>query len=139
MYRIKLSALALAFLAELGVDILWRAIVINLLAGDQITADMGEDAARQVLEAVSQTPTYLMIGFVLGNVTTVGGGYLAARLSRQYPYYHGLGMGLLGIAFTLYLWREQTLWLGLFSILANIPLCIWGAHLAKRHMPPPEE
>ena len=32
--------------------------------------------------------------------------------------------------------REQPLWLGLFAILSNIPLCIWGAHLAKRHIPP---
>jgi hypothetical protein len=139
MYRIKLSALARAFLAEFGVDILWQAILVNLLAGDLVTADMGDDAARQVLQTVSDMPTYKVLGFILGSATTVGGGYLAARLARQFPYYHGLGMGLLGIAFTLYLWQEQTFWLGLFSVLANIPLCIWGAHLAKRHMPPPTE
>jgi len=138
MYRIRFVALALAFLAEVGVDILWQGLLLRVLAGDSITPDMSDDAARQALLAVSQLPTYTVISFLLGNATTVGGGYLAARLARQYPYYHGLGMGLIGIALTLYMWQSDGLWLGLFSVLTNIPLCIWGAHLAKRHMPTPE-
>jgi hypothetical protein len=47
-------------------------------------------------------------------------------------------MAILGIVYTLYLWRAAPLWLSLLSLLSNIPLSIWGAHLAKRHMPPPE-
>jgi hypothetical protein len=137
MYRISFFALVLAFLAELGVDIMSQAILVNLLSGDGIADDMSTDAARQAFEAVTQSPAFTTWSLILGTATTVGGGYLAARLARQYPYYHGLGMGLLGIAFTLFLWREQPLWLGLFAILSNIPLCIWGAHLAKKHMPPP--
>ena len=136
MYRISFFALVLAFLAELGVDILTQAILVHVVAGDAFSPDLPEDAARQLLESITQTPAYTTMSLLLGTATTVGGGYLAARLARQYPYYHGLGMGLLGIAFTLFLWREQPLWLGLFAILSNIPLCIWGAHLAKRHMPP---
>lgn len=136
MYRIRFFALVLAFLAELGVDILTQAILVPLFAGDGFTSDMSEDAVRQLFETVTQTPAYTVASLLLGTATTVGGGYLAARLARQYPYYHGLGMGLLGIAFTLFMWREQPLWLGLFAVLSNIPLCIWGAHLAKRHMPP---
>jgi hypothetical protein len=137
MYRISFFALVLAFLAELGVDILTQAILVHVFAGDAFTSDMSEDAARQLFETVTQMPAFTAMSLLLGTATTVGGGYLAARLARQYPYYHGLGMGLLGIAFTLFLWREQQLWLGLFAVLSNIPLCIWGAHLAKRHMPPP--
>ena len=136
MYRISFFALVLAFLAELGVDILTQAILVRVVAGDAFSSDLTEDAARQLLESITQTPAYTAMSLLLGTATTIGGGYLAARLARQYPYYHGLGMGLLGIAFTLFLWREQPLWLGLFAILSNIPLCIWGAHLAKRHMPP---
>jgi hypothetical protein len=136
MYRISFFALVLAFLAELGVDILTQAILVHVVAGDAFSPDLTEDAARQLLESITQTPAYISMSLLLGTATTIGGGYLAARLARQYPYYHGLGMGLLGIAFTLFLWREQPLWLGLFAVLSNIPLCIWGAHLAKRHMPP---
>jgi hypothetical protein len=138
MYRISFFALILAFLAELGVDILTQAILVHVFAGDALTTDLSEDAARQLFETVTQTPAFTAMSLLLGTATTVGGGYLAARLARQYPYYHGLGMGLLGIAFTLFLWREQPLWLGLFAVLSNIPLCIWGAHLAKRRMRPAE-
>jgi hypothetical protein len=46
-------------------------------------------------------------------------------------------MGLIGIAWAFYYWRMNPLWLDLLSVLSNIPVSIWGAHYAKRHMPPP--
>jgi len=138
MYRISILALVLAFLAEMGVDVLTQAILINAFAGDSLSPDMSDEAARQAFQTITQIPAFMTISFILGSATTVGGGYLAARLARRFPYYHGLGMGLIGIAFTLYMWREVTLWMGLLSLVSSIPLCIWGAHLAKKHMPPPE-
>jgi hypothetical protein len=138
MYRISFFALVVAFLAELGVDILLQGILFHVFAGDAMQPDMADAALKELYEKVRATSSYTLVSLVLGTGTTVGGGYLAARLARQYPYYHGLGMGLLGMAFTLYLWRTSPLWLSLFALLSNVPLCIWGAHLAKRHMPQPE-
>jgi hypothetical protein len=138
MYRISFFALVVAFLAELGVDILMQGILFRIFAGDALQLDMADAAVQQLYETVSATPGYTLASLLLGTGTTVGGGYLAARMARQYPYYHGLGMGLIGMAFTLYLWRTSPLWLSLFAFFSNVPLCIWGAHLAKRHMPPPD-
>jgi len=138
MYRISIVALVIAFLAELGADWVIQLGLFMAFAGDSISGDMTPDALQKVFETVSATPGYTAAVVVLGTATTFGGGYLAARLARRYPYYHGLGMGLLGIAFALYYWRANALWLDLLSVLSNIPVCIWGAHLAKRHMPPPE-
>ena len=29
--------------------------------------------------------------------TTIGGAYLAARIAKRIPYYHGLAMGIVGM------------------------------------------
>lgn len=138
MYRISFFALVVAFLAEIGVDILSHSLLFYAFASGSIQADMGDAEFRQLYDTVSASSAFTLASLLLGSATTIGGGYFAARLARRYPYYHGLAMGLIGIAFTLYLWREQPLWLGLLSVVTNIPLCIYGAHLARRHMPPAE-
>ena len=41
---------------------------------------------------------------VFGMATTVLGGYLAARIAKRIPYYHGLAMGIVGMLFILITW-----------------------------------
>ena len=103
-----------------------------------MSGDMTQDEVQKVMEAVTAMPSFTLAILVFGTATTFGGGYLAARIARQYPYYHGLGMGLLGTAWVLYFWQANAIWMNLLSLLLNIPVSIWGAHIAKRHMPPPE-
>jgi hypothetical protein len=138
MYRIRISALLIAFFAEFVVDVVMQMCLLSWFAGGAISRDMTQDDFRKVVEAVSAMPSFTFAAVVLGSASTFGGGYLAARIARQYPYYHGLGMGLLGIAGVLYYWQAGPLWLSLLGLVSNIPLAIWGAHVAKRHMPAPE-
>jgi hypothetical protein len=72
---------------------------------------------------------------LLGTSTTVGGAYLAARLARRIPYYHGLAMGILGVLFILVTWDRGLGWLNLLALLVTIPASLYGAHLAKKHLP----
>jgi hypothetical protein len=65
----------------------------------------------------------------------VGGAYLAARLARRIPYYHGLAMGILGVLFVLVTWNREAGWLNVLGMLVTIPASLYGAHLAKKHMP----
>jgi len=138
MYRISLPALVIAFFAEFVADHLIQLCLLFALGGDAVSADMSQDELQKVIEAVTAMPVFTAALVIFGTATTFGGGYLAARIARQYPYYHGLGMGLIGIAFVVYFWPENPGWLSVLSLLSNIPVAIWGAHYAKRHMPPPE-
>jgi hypothetical protein len=138
MYRISIPALVIAFFAELAADWVIQLILLFSFGGSSMSGDMSQEEAQKVFQAVSAMPLFTVAVVVLGAGTTLGGGYLAARIARQFPYYHGLGMGLLGIAWILYFWQANPLWLNLLGLLTNIPLSIWGAHLAKRHLPPPE-
>ena len=138
MYRISIPALVIAFFAELAADWVIQLVLLLFFGGDDISGDMSQEALQKVFETVSAMPAFTAAAVFFGSAKTFGGGYLAARIARQYPYYHGLGMGLLGIAYLLYYWQANDLWLSLLGLFSNIPLSIWGAHFAKRHMPPPE-
>jgi hypothetical protein len=137
MYRISIPALVIAFFAELAADWVIQLCLLLAFGGDTISSDMTQEDMQKVLDAVSAMPAFTGAVLVLGTATTFGGGYLAARIARQYPYYHGLGMGLLGTAWVLYFWQASALWLDMLSLLLNIPVSIWGAHFAKRHLAPP--
>jgi hypothetical protein len=138
MYRISIPALVIAFFAELAADWVIQLGLFLLFGGDAIRGDMSPEELQKVFETVNVMPAFTAAVVILGTGTTFGGGYLAARIARQFPYYHGLGMGLVGIAYLLYYWRANPLWLDLLGLFSNIPVSIWGAHYAKRHMPPPE-
>ena len=138
MHRISIPALVIACFAELAADWVIQLCMFMVFAGDSVSGDMTNEAMQAAYETVKNNPGFIATVVIFGTATTFGVGYLAARLARQYPYYHGLAMGLLGIAYALYFWQANELWLDLLSLLSNIPVCIWGAHVAKRHMPPPE-
>jgi hypothetical protein len=138
MYRISIIAVVAAFLAEFAVDLVTQNLLLMMFAAQDFSPEMGEEALRQLSQKIMESTGFMTASVILGSSTVVGGGYLAARIARRFPYYQGLGIGILGVALTLYLWRSQPLWLGLLSLITNIPLSIWGAHLAKRHLPPPE-
>jgi len=138
MYRISIPALVIAFFAELAADWVIQLCLLLAFGGDAISGDMTQEALQKVFEDVSAMPSFTAAVVILGSATTFGGGWLAARIARQYPYYHGLGMGLIGIAYLLYYWQANPMWMNLLGVFSNIPLSIWGAHVAKRQMPPPE-
>jgi hypothetical protein len=135
MPRISLHALVAAFSGEILVDMLLHHVVLAILAGDLLVADMSQEAIREVLKTVAATTPYLPIMFTCGSLTTVAGAYLAARLAKRIPYYHGLAMGIIGLGFSLFFWSDEPIWLDYFGLLITVPLSLFGAHLARRHMP----
>ena len=138
MFRISILAVASAFACEWVVDQILGFILLIVFAQGTIEPNMTEEATEIALKAVTDKPAFLAIAMVLGTATTVGGGYLAARIARTFPYYNGLAIGLVGLAYQLYMWRLNPLWMNVLAVLTVIPMSIWGAHLAKPHLPPPE-
>lgn len=138
MYRISIIAVIAAFGAEMIADQIIGAILVMALAAGTVETNMTEAAIQEALKAVTQTPAFLAATMVFGTATTVGGGYLAARIARKFPYYNGLAIGLVGLTLQLYLWRLNPLWMNIIATLTVIPMSVLGAHLAKPHLPPPD-
>jgi hypothetical protein len=134
MPRVSFHALITAFSSEILVDLLLHHLVLAIFAGDLLVANMSQEATRELLDTVSNTTPYLPTVMVCGSLTTVAGAYLAARLAKRIPYYHGLAIGLMGVAFGLFFWSDQASWLDYIGMLATIPLSLFGAHLARKRM-----
>jgi hypothetical protein len=131
---ISLKAIAIAFTAELGVDFFVSLFVFGFFAGDSLRQGMTDSEFREVARQVTQTTPYVPWMMLFGTATTVGGAYLAARLARRIPYYHGLAMGILGVLFIFVTWNAELGWLNFLGLLTTIPASLYGAHLAKKHM-----
>lgn len=138
MFRISILAVTAAFACEWLVDQIIGFMLVLVFAQGSIGPDMSEEAAMQAIRAVTDKQGFLAAAMILGTATTVGGGYLAARIAKRFPYYNGLAIGLVGLTFQLYMWRLNPLWMNILAVLTVIPMSIWGAHLAKPHLPPPE-
>lgn len=134
MPPISIKAIAIAFTAEIAADYVIGTLVFMLFAPGNLTADMSQEEWTKVTRTVFDTTAFLPVMFVLGTATTAGGAYLAARLAKRIPYYHGLAMGIVACAFSLVLWRSPT-WFDYVGLAITIPVSLFGAHLARRHMP----
>jgi hypothetical protein len=141
MKNIRLWAICAAFIAELVADLIISSITLAVLSDGSLSPDLDRETLNKATEAILDSNEFLMSRLMLGTLTTVGGGYLAARLAKTYPYYNGLGIGLIGLIFCILQWGEP-LWLNFFGLVMTLPASIYGAHLAKMHMmalgPPPE-
>jgi hypothetical protein len=136
MPRISIKAIVIAFAAELLADVLIQAVVFPLFAGELLAQGMSQEELQEVFRKVSDTTAYVPWMFVFGTATTVGGAYFAARIAKRIPYYHGLAMGIVGVLWVLFAAAGNFGWLDAFGILITIPASLYGAHLAKKHMPP---
>ena len=134
MPPISFLAIAMAFATELVADWIIQNLLFMLFAGDQLRTGMSEEEYQALAQNVLQTTalSYWLMAF--GLATTIGGAYLAARIAKRIPYYHGLAIGIVGVIYVVIASDalDGQTWLG---ILVTIPLSIYGAHLARKHLP----
>jgi hypothetical protein len=137
MSRISWKFVCLAFLAEFIADNVVDNVLLLVLANGTLSPDLDQEAMKKAIDAIVSSSAFLLAKLVLGTATTIGGGYLAARLAKTLPYYNGLGIGLVGLVFSIIFWSNP-IWFGVFGLLMVVPASIYGAHLAKRQMATPD-
>ena len=77
----------------------------------------------KVSQMVYDTTAYLPWAMALGTATTIGGGYLAARIAKSVPYYHGLAMGVRDRVHPA-VRPADARWLAYLAILVTIPVSL---------------
>ena len=131
--KINFLAICIAFVAELFADYFCEVLMIVVLGQGALTGDADSEANRRILDSIYHGGAFLTGKVILGTATTIGAGYLAARIAKRFPYYNGLGVGLIGLLFCILTWGDLP-WLNVFAVLSTVPMSIYGAHLAKEHM-----
>lgn len=132
---ISFRAIAIAFAAELAADFVISLFVFRYFAGDLLTPDLAEGEFDAVVSKVIATTAFVPWMMVFGTATTVGGAWLAARIAKRIPYYHGLAIGIVGMLYIVLTWNSELLWPNILALVVTIPASLYGAHLARRHMP----
>jgi hypothetical protein len=93
------------------------------------------DAERKALALrIHAMPGFLGASLLLGNLTTLLGGFLVARIARSFPYYNALAFGLVGVAFVLWNWGVYPLWYQLLFLFLTVPLSLYGARICVHRM-----
>lgn len=139
MSRINARAVALGFLLTIGLDTL-LGIALLLMHSDEVTVTgRSAEQVSQDLAAVTNSPSFLLFNIVFGSLTTMAGGFVAARLAKRYPYFNGFAVGVLGLAFGLLFWGSNPLWFNLFALATVIPTAVLGAHIAVRSVVPRDQ
>lgn len=131
MRGVSFKAVALATIATLGLDIVSGIVLIAARGGDPFFAPATDQQREMAIAVLMADPTFLVLSLVLGTLTTVIGGYLAARIARIVPYMNALAFGLLGIVIGAFMAEGVPLWYNVLGFSAMLPAALFGGHLAK--------
>lgn len=133
MANISIKAVILASLAVFGVDIISQMTLINAFGGPALNSEMSDEQMRAAMLVLFQDTRYLTFVLVLGTASTVLGGYLAARLARNVPYFNALAFGVLGLVVSALTSSELPLWFKIVGFGLTLPAALLGGHIAKLH------
>ena len=133
MQGISIKAVLVASLLTVVVDIVLGIVLIFAYSTSAITPGMTENEIQNAVSVVSSSTPVLLTGMILGSLSTVLGGYVAARLSKAAPYLNSLAFGIVGIILGVFMAEGLPLWYNIVGFIVVIPASLFGASfVAKR-------
>ena len=136
MNRVSPKALLISLGVMLALDTLGGMILTIFFASQSIDANTTPEQTRAAVEAMNQSSGFLLSALAYGTITTILGGYLAARLAKSLPYFNAGALGLAGIAIGLILAGSSPLWFDIVGFFVTLPAALFGGHLFKRDVAP---
>ena len=136
MNRVSPKALLISLGVMLALDTLGGMILTIFFASQSIDGNTTPEQTRAAVEAMNQSSGFLLSALAYGTITTILGGYLAARLAKRLPYFNAGALGLAGIAIGLILAGSSPLWFDIVGFFVTLPAALFGGHLSKRDVAP---
>jgi hypothetical protein len=133
--RFNFKAIVAGTVTMLILDILVSLIMFLVYASNALAPGPSQAALTEAKLSLAQDNGYLMVGLLLGIMTTVLGGYLAARIAKTLPLYNGLAVGVLSLFAGIFLGggtEESPWWYLTVGYLSVIPAALAGAWLAQQ-------
>src|SRR5438067_56875 len=97
MGGMSVKAIAIAVAVALALDTISGVALVVMLGGELSAQEMTEQQTSDAIVALTTTTAFLAWSAVLGTLSTVVGGYIAARIGRTVPYLNALAVGVVGI------------------------------------------
>jgi hypothetical protein len=104
----------------------------DVVAGIGLTLVLGSDAfkSEEAITALTASTPFLLGSLVLGTLSVVLGGFVAARIAKTKHYANAGVVGAIGIVLGVFLAGESPLWFNAIAFLLIIPAALLGGHLA---------
>lgn len=133
--RFNFKAIAIGTAAMMILDILVSVILFLLYSTSTLAPGPSQAALTEAKLSLAHNSSYLMVGLLLGTLTTVLGGYLSARIAKTLPLYNGLAVGVLGLFAGIFLGggiEESPWWYLTVGYLSVIPAALVGAWFSQQ-------
>lgn len=133
MKGISIKAVLVATLLTVVVDIVISIALMFVYGASSFSPGMTENEIQNAVDAVTSSTSFLVCAMILGALSTVLGGYVAARLSKVAPYLNSLAFGVVGIILSAFMAEGFPLWYNILGFSVVIPASLFGAYfVAKR-------
>jgi MFS family permease len=133
MRSISIKAVLIGTVFGLFLDLLTGVALTFTLGHSALSSETTSADAGAVLESIARQPGFLVWSLVLGALTTVIAGYLAARIARRLPYMNAAAAGVVGLVLgALLADGSLPLWFNVPAFALLLPCALLGGHLAKR-------
>jgi hypothetical protein len=135
MRHISIRAVILGAAITFLLDLLVGSALLFAFGRDAFAAATTDAERSAVISALTQDNAFLLVGFVLGTLTTVTGGFVAGLMARRLPYMNSAAVGAIGVLQGLMLFDGNSpYWFSVLGFVINIPAALVGGHLAKRRL-----
>ncbi len=132
MTRINVKAVLIASVSMFILDLISGVVLLPLFADVHVLDGSSTEQVEQAMQAVTLNDAYLICTLITGTITTILGGYLAARIAKKYPYFNAAAFGLIGITIGFIMSSDVPLWFDVIGYLSTIPAALYGGYLAKQ-------
>lgn len=134
MRNISIKGVAFGTLLTLMLDAVAGMAMLFLMGQGTFQPGMTEAEATSAIKAITRGTDFLIVSLVAGTLTTVAGGYVAARVAKRLPYLNAAASGVVGLVLGAVLADgEFPLWFNALGFAAILPGALVGGFLVKQH------
>tara|TARA_R110001599_G_scaffold352201_1_gene586273 strand:+ start:160 stop:540 length:381 start_codon:yes stop_codon:yes gene_type:complete len=123
MSNISIKGIILGVIAILVIDIISGIAMIPIFA-----SNMSEESIEKIFLETGP----LIYSLILGTLSTVIGGFIAANIGRQAAYKNAAILGVIGLFFGVLMSEGLPLWFNIIGFVTVIPASLIGGYFAIR-------
>jgi hypothetical protein len=131
MKRISIKGIALGAIATIILDLIVAVVLMIIFGGHVFKSGMPAQQMAEALTAVARGNDFLIASLILGTLTTVVGGYIAARIAKKEIYLNSGIVGIIGMVLGVFLGGQSPMWFNAAGFLTTVPAALAGGYLAK--------
>jgi len=132
MKEISGKAVLIAIVLVMAADLAIGLGLLVVLGSGTFRSGMSDQELLEWLDAVTLGTPNLLATALLGTLSTVMGGYVAARLAKRAPYLNASMVAALGVLIGVATAKDYPLWFNLVGFGLVLPAALPGGHIAAR-------